>query len=214
MGKRSDYITWDEYFMGVAKLSGQRSKDPNTQVGSCIVSANNKILSMGYNGLPIGCSDDEFPWAREGDELDTKYLFVTHSELNAILNYRGGSLDGSKLYVTLFPCNECAKAIIQAGIRTVVYETDKYADSASVLASKRMFDAAGVRYYQYQKTGRKIELELYNKRYGERHGNRHPASCGGDSAAEGKGGKDNSRESEDQRQGRHMYAVPRGAGLS
>ncbi len=160
MGKRSDYITWDEYFMGVAKLSGQRSKDPNTQVGSCIVSANNKILSMGYNGLPIGCSDDEFPWAREGDELDTKYLFVTHSELNAILNYRGGSLDGSKLYVTLFPCNECAKAIIQAGIRTVVYETDKYADSASVLASKRMFDAAGVRYYQYQKTGRKIELEL------------------------------------------------------
>ncbi len=160
MGKRSDYITWDEYFMGVAKLSGQRSKDPNTQVGSCIVSANNKILSMGYNGLPIGCSDDEFPWAREGDELDTKYLFVTHSELNAILNYRGGSLDGSKLYVTLFPCNECAKAIIQAGIRTVVYETDKYSDSASVLASKRMFDAAGVRYYQYQKTGRKIELEL------------------------------------------------------
>ena len=160
MGKRSDYITWDEYFMGVAKLSGQRSKDPNTQVGSCIVSANNKILSMGYNGLPIGCSDDEFPWAREGDELDTKYLFVTHSELNAILNYRGGSLDGGKLYVTLFPCNECAKAIIQAGIRTVVYETDKYADSASVLASKRMFDAAGVRYYQYQKTGRKIELEL------------------------------------------------------
>ena len=160
MGKRSDYITWDEYFMGVAKLSGQRSKDPNTQVGSCIVSANNKILSMGYNGLPIGCSDDEFPWAREGDELDTKYLFVTHSELNAILNYRGGSLDGSKLYVTLFPCNECAKAIIQAGIRTVVYEADKYADSASVLASKRMFDAAGVRYYQYQKTGRKIELEL------------------------------------------------------
>ncbi len=160
MEKRTDYITWDEYFMGVAKLSAQRSKDPNTQVGACIVSADNKILSMGYNGLPIGCSDDEFPWAREGAELDTKYLFVTHSELNAILNYRGGSLDGSKLYVTLFPCNECAKAIIQAGIRTVVYEADKYSDSAAVRASKRMFDAAGVRYYQYQKTGRKIQLEL------------------------------------------------------
>ncbi len=162
MEKRKDYITWDEYFMGVAKLSARRSKDPNTQVGSCIVSQDHKILSMGYNGLPIGCSDDEFPWAREGEELDTKYLFVTHSELNAILNYRGGSLglDGSTLYVTLFPCNECAKAIIQAGIRTVVYETDKYPKSAAVLASKRMFDAAGVRYYQYQKTGRKIELEL------------------------------------------------------
>lgn len=162
MEKRKDYITWDEYFMGVAKLSARRSKDPNTQVGSCIVSQDHKILSMGYNGLPIGCSDDEFPWAREGDALDTKYLFVTHSELNAILNYRGGSLglDGSTIYVTLFPCNECAKAIIQAGIRTVVYETDKYPESAAVLASKRMFDAAGVRYYQYQKTGRKIDLEL------------------------------------------------------
>ena len=160
MEKRKDYITWDEYFMGVAKLSAQRSKDPNTQVGACIVSPDHKILSMGYNGLPIGCSDDEFPWAREGGELDTKYLYVTHSELNAILNYRGGSLDGSTLYVTLFPCNECAKAIIQAGIRTVVYGSDKYAESAAVLASKRMFDAAGVRYYQYQKTGRTIELEL------------------------------------------------------
>lgn len=160
MGKRSDYITWDEYFMGVAKLSGQRSKDPNTQVGSCIVSANNKILSMGYNGLPIGCSDDEFPWAREGDELDTKYLFVTHSELNAILNYRGGSLDGSKLYVTLFPCNECAKALIQSGISQVIYYEDKYADSDSVIASKRMFDMVGIRYTPYKRTGRGVELAL------------------------------------------------------
>ena len=90
-GKRKDYITWDEYFMGVAKLAGFRSKDPNSQVGSCIVSEDNKILSMGYNGFPAGCSDDEFPWAREGEPLDTKYLYVTHSELNAILNYSGGS---------------------------------------------------------------------------------------------------------------------------
>ena len=118
-GKRKDYISWDEYFMGVAKLSALRSKDPGTQVGACIVSSDNKILSMGYNGFPLGCDDDEFPWAREGEENETKYPFVTHSELNAILNYRGGSLEGSKIYVSLFPCNECAKAIIQAGIKTV-----------------------------------------------------------------------------------------------
>ena len=158
--KRNNYISWDEYFMGVAMLSGMRSKDPHTQVGACIVSEDNKILSMGYNGFPIGCSDDEFPWEREGGMLDTKYAFVTHSELNAILNYRGGSLVGAKLYVSLFPCNECAKAIIQAGIKTIVYECDKYADTPSTRASKRMLDAAGVRYYQYQGTGRKIELTL------------------------------------------------------
>ena len=160
MPKRTDYISWDEYFMGVALLSGMRSKDPNTQVGACIVSKENKILSMGYNGLPIGCSDDDFPWEREGDELNTKYLYTTHSELNAILNYRGGSLDGATLYVTLFPCNECAKAIIQAGIRTIVYESDKYANDASTRASKRMLNAAGVRYYQYTPTGRKIEYRV------------------------------------------------------
>ena len=159
-GKRDGYISWDEYFMGVAKLSGMRSKDPHSQVGACIVSQDNKILSMGYNGFPMGCSDDEFPWAREWDELDTKYFYVTHSELNAILNYRGGSLEGAKLYVSLFPCNECAKAIIQAGIKTIVYECDKYADSPAVKASKRMLDAAGVRYYQYTHTGRKLELEV------------------------------------------------------
>ena len=114
--KRQDYISWDEYFMSVAKLAGMRSKDPNSQVGACIVSQDNKILSMGYNGFPKGCSDEEFPWEREGDPLDTKYLYVVHSELNAILNYRGGSLEGAKLYVSLFPCNECAKAIIQCGL--------------------------------------------------------------------------------------------------
>ncbi len=156
--KRKDYISWDEYFMGVARLSGMRSKDPNSQVGACIVSQDNKILSMGYNGFPMGCSDDEFPWARSGDEIDTKYLYVVHSELNAILNYRGGSLEGAKLYVSLFPCNECAKAIIQSGIKTVVYDDDKYHDLPSTVASRRMLDAAGVRYYKYERTGRKIEL--------------------------------------------------------
>ncbi len=159
--KRVGYITWDEYFMGVAKLSAMRSKDPNTQVGCCIVSEDNKILSMGYNGFPKGCSDDEFPWSRDnGDPYNEKYFYVTHSELNAILNYRGGSLEGSKLYVTLFPCNECAKAIIQAGIKTLVYESDKYADTPSTKASKRMLNAAGVRYYQYNPTGRKIEYHV------------------------------------------------------
>ena len=158
--KRDDYISWDEYFMGISKLSGMRSKDPSTQVGACIVSEDNKMLSMGYNGFPMGCSDDAFPWEREGDTLHTKYAFVTHSELNAILNYRGGSLSGAKLYVSLFPCNECAKAIIQAGIRTVVYESDKYADTPSGIASRKMLDAAGVRYYQYQPTGREINLKL------------------------------------------------------
>ena len=158
--KRKDYISWDEYFMSVAILSGMRSKDPNTQVGACIVSSDNEILSMGYNGLPIGCSDDEFPWAREGEALETKYVYTVHSELNAILNYRGGSLEGAKLYVSLFPCNECAKAIIQAGIKTVVYDEDKYALTPAVMASKRMMDAAGVRYYRYQRTGRKIEIEV------------------------------------------------------
>ena len=149
--KRQDYLTWDEYFMGVAMLSAMRSKDPGTQVGACIVSPDNKILSMGYNGFPIGCSDDEFPWNREGEPLDSKYLYTTHSELNAILNYRGGSLEGAKLYVSLFPCNECAKAIIQSGIKT---------DTPSVIASKRMLDAAGVRYYQYTHTEREVKMVL------------------------------------------------------
>ena len=158
--KRRDYISWDEYFMGVSVLSGMRSKDPNTQVGACIVGKDHRILSMGYNGFPNGCKDEDFPWAREGEELETKYPFVTHSELNAILNYRGGSLEGAKIYVSLFPCNECAKAIIQAGIKTIVYDSDKYANTPGTRASKRMLDAAGVRYYQYQKTGREIVLKM------------------------------------------------------
>ncbi len=159
--KRKDYISWDEYFMGVAKLSGMRSKDPSTQVGACIVSQENKILSMGYNGFPKGCSDDEFPWNRDGDDpYDNKYFYSTHSELNAILNYRGGSLEGAKIYVTLFPCNECAKAIIQCGIKEVIYECDKYADTPAVRASKRMLYAAGVKFTQYIPTNREITFTV------------------------------------------------------
>lgn len=158
--KRQDYISWDEYFMGVAILSGMRSKDPNTQVGACIVSEDNKILSMGYNGFPRGCSDDEFPWSREGEPLDNKYFYTTHSELNAILNYRGGSLEGSKLYVSLFPCNECAKAIIQSGIRTVIYDSNKYDGTPSVIASKRMLQAAGVACRAYTRSHRTISFEV------------------------------------------------------
>ncbi|MBQ5911365.1 MAG: dCMP deaminase family protein [Clostridia bacterium] len=158
--KRQDYLSWDEYFMGIAELSARRSKDPSTQVGACIVDDNNKIMSVGYNGMPKACSDDEFPWDREGGQLETKYFFVCHAELNAILNYRGGSLEGSRLYATLFPCNECAKAIIQAGIKEIIYACDKYADSASVVASKMMFKAAGVKLTPYTVGGKEVHINL------------------------------------------------------
>ena len=140
--KRKDYISWDEYFMGVALLASKRSKDPNTQVGACIVDSNNIILSTGYNGFPIGCSDDEYPWSREG--TDTKYPYVVHAELNTILNANGKNLRDSRLYVTLFPCNECAKALIQSGIKEVIYLSDKYATTVGTVASKRMLKSAGV----------------------------------------------------------------------
>lgn len=146
MAKRDNYISWDEYFMGIALLSSYRSKDPNTQVGACIVDDNNKIMSVGYNGFPKGCSDDEFPWERSGDEFDTKYPYVCHAELNAILNAGGRNLSGCKIYVALFPCNECAKAIIQCGIKEVIYISDKYKDSVNNRVSRRMFDASGVKY--------------------------------------------------------------------
>lgn len=158
--KRKDYITWDEYFMGIAYLSAFRSKDPNTQVGACIVSSDNKILSVGYNGMPNGCSDDDFPWNKDKDPYDNKYFYTTHSELNAILNYRGGTLEGAKIYVSLFPCNECAKAIIQSGIKEIIYDSDKYADTDSVRASKRMLDAAKVKYRKYKNTNRKLVINI------------------------------------------------------
>ena len=160
MPKREDYLSWDEYFMGIAILSSYRSKDPNTQVGACIVNNNNRIMSMGYNGFPAGCSDDEFPWERIGNDYDTKYPYVCHAELNAILNCRGANLEGSRIYVALFPCNECAKAIIQSGITEVVYLSDKYADTSSTRASKRMFDAAGVKYKHLVPESKEIVLDL------------------------------------------------------
>lgn len=158
--KREGYLSWDEYFMGVAELSAMRSKDPSTQVGACIVSKDNKIMSVGYNGMPKACSDDEFPWDREGNALDTKYFFVCHAELNAILNYRGGSLEGSKIYTTLFPCNECAKAIIQSGVSEIIYKSDKYANTDSTLASKMMFKAAGIKLTPYTMGDKNITFEL------------------------------------------------------
>lgn len=145
MGKK--ILSWDEYFMSLSHLSGLRSKDPNTQVGACIVNQNNRIVGIGYNGMPYGCNDDEYPWGREGDFVDTKYPYVVHAELNAILNSTS-SLQGCSIYVSLFPCNECAKAIIQSGITEVVYESDKYAYSDSVKASKRMLKSAGIRFRQ------------------------------------------------------------------
>jgi dCMP deaminase len=146
MAKRTDYISWDEYFMGVALLSGQRSKDPNTQVGACIVNNQNKIVGAGYNGLPIGCSDEEFPWEKSGDYLETKYPYVCHAELNAILNNIGMDLSGCRIYTALFPCNECSKAIIQAGIKEVIYLSDKYNGSDVSIASKRILTTSGVGY--------------------------------------------------------------------
>ena len=159
--KRADYINWDEYFMGVAMLAARRSKDPNTQVGACIVSEDNIIISTGYNGMPKGCSDDEFPWDRKGEnDAATKYPYVVHAELNAILNANGRDLHGSRIYVALFPCNECAKSIIQSGIKEVLYLSDKYADTMMNLVSKRMLDAAGVKYTRMQTDVKELVLDF------------------------------------------------------
>ena len=159
--KRADYINWDEYFMGIAMLAARRSKDPNTQVGACIVSDDNIIISTGYNGMPKGCSDDEFPWDRKGEnEAATKYPYVVHAELNAILNASGRDLRGSRIYVALFPCNECAKAIIQSGIKEVMYLSDKYHDTMMNLVSKRMLDAAGVKYTRMRTDLKELVLDF------------------------------------------------------
>lgn len=144
MKKRQDYISWDEYFMGVAVLSSLRSKDPHTQVGACIVNEKNKIVGAGYNGLPMGCDDDEFPWEKQGDFLQTKYPYICHAELNAILNNIGMDLHGCRMYTALFPCNECTKAIIQSGITAVIYLSDKYEGTDPAKASRLMLDKAGI----------------------------------------------------------------------
>ena len=158
--KRENYLTWDEYFMGIALISAERSKDPNSQVGACIVDKDNKIVSLGYNGAPIGYDDDkDMTWEREGDFLDTKYAYVCHSELNAILNSKMPVKD-CKIYVTLFPCNECAKAIIQSGIKEVIYLNDKYEGTKENIASKKMLDACGVSYKQYKKTEKQLVIKL------------------------------------------------------
>ena len=159
--KRQDYISWDEYFMGVALLAAKRSKDPNTQVGACIVSGDNIILSTGYNGFPAGCSDDDYPWEREGEA--TKYPYVGHAELNAILNAGGRSLRGARIYVDLFPCNECAKAIIQSGIVEVIYLSDKYAQADSTLASKRMLASAGISLRRLERHTDRIVLDFHTE---------------------------------------------------
>jgi dCMP deaminase len=160
MDKREGYISWDEYFMGVALLAAQRSKDPSTQVGACIVDGDKRILSTGYNGFPHGCSDDDFPWNRDDSKGETKYQFVVHAELNAILNASGKDLHGSTVYVALFPCNECAKAIIQSGIKEVVYLSDKYHDTPSTVASRRMLNAAGVKLTQLKPTKAQLVLSF------------------------------------------------------
>ena len=157
--KREDYITWDEYFMGIALLSAQRSKDPNSQVGACIVNDEKRILSIGYNGAPKGFNDDIFPWNREGEFIDTKYAYVCHSELNAILNYNG-NLKGTILYVTLFPCNECAKVLAQTGIKEVIYLSDKYEGTDADIVSKKILDAAGIKYHKYVPSNKEIKISL------------------------------------------------------
>jgi dCMP deaminase len=158
--KRTDYIGWDDYFMGVSLLAAQRSKDPNTQVGACIVDDQNRILSTGYNGFPQGCSDDDFPWNRDEKLGETKYQFVVHAELNAVLNARGKNLAGSKLYVSLFPCHECAKAIIQSGVSEVVYLSDKYNGTVSDITSKRMLAAAGIKLTKLKPTKSELVLKF------------------------------------------------------
>ena len=162
--KRENYLTWDEYFMAIAKLSAMRSKDPSTQVGACIVSDDNRILSIGYNGAPNGFNDDEFPWEREGENLNTKYPYVCHAEMNAILNYRGyrKEFENARIYVDLFPCNECAKIIIQSSIKEVIYLSDKYKDSENNIASRKLFDRCGVSYKQLN-LEKQINIEITPK---------------------------------------------------
>ena len=164
MTKRLNYLTWDEYFIALAKLTAMRSKDPSTQVGACIISADNRILSVGYNGAPNGFDDDNFPWNRQGENLETKYPYVCHAEMNAVLNYRGTRKDfeNARIYVDLFPCNECAKIIIQSGIKEVVYLSNKYKDSENNIASRRLFDSCGIEYRQID-LEKQITIEITPK---------------------------------------------------
>ncbi|MCX7045269.1 MAG: dCMP deaminase family protein [Candidatus Sumerlaeota bacterium] len=158
---RQDYISWSDYFMGIAILSAHRSKDPSSQVGACIVNPQNKIVGIGYNGFPIGCSDDELPWAREAaSPLDTKYPYVCHAELNAIMNKNAAELAGCRIYVTLFPCNECAKLIIQSGIQRVIYLSDKYRDSEGCRAARRLLEMAHVDCVPFKPSTTRIAIDF------------------------------------------------------
>lgn len=159
--KRKNYLSWDDYFMAVAELSAQRSKDPNTQVGACIVNVKRRIIGIGYNGFPMGLSDDNAPWGRDGDYLDTKYPYVCHAEMNAITNSSNkADLEGASIYVSLFPCNECAKLIVQVGIKEVVFLSDKYREQDMFIASRRILEAAGVVCRQLRPQTDRIELSL------------------------------------------------------
>lgn len=150
--KRNDYLGWDDYFMAIARLSAKRSKDPNTQVGACIVSDDNRIMSIGYNGAPNGFDDNFIPWNRDGEKMYTKYPYICHAEMNAVLNYRGNKkeLETAKIYVDLFPCSECAKIIIQSGIKNLIYLSDKYNGTEDNVISKRLLDTCGVTYKQIE----------------------------------------------------------------
>ncbi|XP_020295460.1 deoxycytidylate deaminase-like [Pseudomyrmex gracilis] len=161
--KRTSYIDWDEYFMAIAFLSAKRSKDPVTQVGACIVNDDKRIVGIGYNGMPMGCDDDEFPWnSGPRTSLDTKYLYVCHAELNAVLNKNASDVKNCTIYVALFPCNDCAKVIIQSKIKRVIYMSDKNANKIQTIAARRMFDAAGIEYRQYIPKNKKIEIDFSN----------------------------------------------------
>lgn len=158
--KRLDYLSWDDYFMAVAFLSAQRSKDPHTQVGACIVNKENRIVAMGYNGMPAGCSDDQLPWTKESPKkLDTKYMYVVHAELNAVLNRNSSNLNGCTIYVGLFPCNECAKVIIQSGIKRVVYIADRPGRD-EYIASRRLFNMAGVELLEHKPVEQTVTIDF------------------------------------------------------
>lgn len=159
--KRTDYLSWEDYFMAIAELSAMRSKDPSTQVGACIVNSKKRIIGIGYNGFPTGCDDDELPWDREGDFLDTKYPYVCHAEMNAITNSSNKpQLEEATMFVSLFPCNDCAKLIVQVGIKEVVYLSDKYKGTDIFAAARRIFELAGVKTRQLEPNQIDIALKL------------------------------------------------------
>eukprot|EP01147_Barroeca_monosierra_P005596 gene5596-8942_t len=162
-GRRQNCLSKDAWYMAMAVLASKRSKDPRTQVGCVIVDGKGVIVSVGYNGFPTGCPDTELPWAKEAESvLDTKFPYVCHAEMNAILNTNDQSVEGCTAYSTLFPCNECAKMIIQAGIRKVVYLCNKSSGKPSAIASQKMFDMAGVEYtkFDYSKSQSRISIDL------------------------------------------------------